>query len=634
MRPVKYICFYLFVIIIFLLSGECYQLFTGKVTIGYQINADTLSDSETEELLQYNGRGNLHMFVWDQGSVKTNIYCDKAMKDIFINDYQIVEGTVSSLFMGSTTYLFYDLSEYESNGKIENPYIGVWCPDENSDDLYEIYRRYGFDSEENYTYLGENGYALIFAGCIGVLLLLLFTYYECILERKQIFVRMTMGYSLKTQVFKKIVSNILIYIILLSSAILIMRNITYIFFVKKAMLVIFGVLLVADSLLYLCLLRMNARQVLADPFTNQRALNLNKAIYVISMVLTVLVTIKAAGEIREAKTYKEQYDFFEEVRDYSAVIINDGTTDLAQEYILEYESVLYSKFYEKYDVIQLHWGGSNASAENEREIKINDRTIRYLKEWIPELAEMDFEKAFYIILPENEEITSQKLKDWKKELYAGVEETEEPEIVTYSGKYKIPALDWINRIGLVEQPVILLSRNVQSFSDVTEAPNDYNRLQGCLIGAEEGELILIAEKYGLRLQVEHPWEVLQEEAAHRKLVLRVCMIIGAVMLFASIFVLGIVIRLTFAAEGKELCLKKILGYTHFEQMKSIYMIITENCLTALIITIGFYHDSLGEIIYATVCSAILFGISSVITIVMGGLMQSRSAVKILKGGAL
>lgn len=634
MRPVKYICFCLFAILVFLLSGECYQLFTGRAIIGYQICADTLSADETENLLQYNDSADLYLFVWEQSPDKTNIYCDKVMKDILINDYQIVEGTVSSLFLGSTTYHFYELSEYEINEEKENQYIGIYCLDENSDDLYAIYQRYGFDYEENYTYLGENGYAMIFVGSIAVLLMLLLTYYECLLESKQVFVRMTMGYSLKGQVFLKIVSNVFTYMILLALLILVMRNVTYIFFVKKAMLMIFGILLAADSCFYLCLLKMNARQVLATPFASQRVLNLNKAIYVIAMVLTVLVSVKAVNEIEKVKSDKERYDFFEEMKEYSTVTINSGTTELAEEYFLEYDAVLYSEFYEKFDVLQLHWGGSNGSAENDREIKINDRTVRYLKEWIPELAETDFENSFYIILPEKEEITPQKLEDWKKELYAGLERTEEPKIVTYSGEYGIPALDWIDRIGSVEQPVILLSRNFQRFSDVTEAPADYNRLQGCLIGADEEELSAIAAKYDLILQVEQPWEVLQEEAVQRELVLKVCLIVGIVLLLTSVSVLGIIIRLTFAAEGKELCLKKILGYTHFQQMKSIYRIIAENSLAAFIIAIGFYHNSVKNMLLAAGSSVIIFGISVVITMILGRVLQSRSAVKILKGGAL
>ena len=633
MRVVKYISFCLFTMLIFLLSGECYQLYAGDGNIGYEIYMSDMSDESIEDLLEYNECDDMHLYIECMESGKRVIYCDQPMKEILINDYQVVEGTTPSLFLGSTTYEFHEFSEYIIPENKDYNYVHVYCPDKDSDNLYEIYQRFGFDAEENYSYMGENGYALLFVGIVAALLMLVLTYYECLLEGKKLFVQMTNGHELKRLVIGRIAGNLCTYILLLVVLILVMQNITYIYFVKKVTFAIFCLFLVADSCLYLCLFRMNARQVLTTPFSSMKVLSLNRGIYVVVMVLSALVLVKAVEGIEEAGVEKGKYDFFEEKKDYCNVMISGALTDYAEEYLLQHDALIYSELENKYEVIRIQAGGSIGSAYSEHEVKMNQAAAKYIGDWIGELEDYEFDESYYIILSENEEMTQDKLEAWKKELYSSGVGKEEPIILTYSGEYSLPAINGAYEISSVEQPVILLINKEIDIVDVENAPID-NWLQGCIVGASEEELSRYEEKYGVILQLDRPWDVLSEEAETRELVLKVCVLGGIVLLITSVAVLATIIRLTFVVEGKELCLRRILGYTHFEQMQSVYRMIFENSIVAWLITFGFKHDSIGEVLKVTVCTGVLLVVSVMVTVALGNILQRRNAVKILKGGAL
>lgn len=633
MRVVKYICFCLFTMLIFLLSGECYQLYAGDGNIGYEIQLSDMSDESIEDLLEYNECDDMHLYIECMESGKRVIYCDKPMKEILINDYQVVEGTTPSLFLGSTTYEFREFAEYRIPENKDYNYVHVYCPDRDSDNLYDIYQKFGFDSEESYSYMGENGYALLFVGIVAALLMLMLTYYECLLDGKKIFVQMTNGHGLKGLVIGRIAGNLCTYILLLVILILVMQNITYIYFVKKVTFAVFCIFLVADSCLYLYLFRMNARQVLTTPFSSMKVLSLNRGIYVVVMVLSAFVLVKAVEGIAEAGTEKGKYDFFEKKKEYCNVMINGTLTDYAEEYLLQHDALIYSELESRYEVIRIQAGGSIGSAYSENEIKMNQAAANYIGDWIPELENYKFDESYYIILPEDEEMTEDKLESWKKELYSTGGSKAEPKILTYSGEYSLPSINGTYEISSVEQPVILLINEEINIADVESAPID-NWLQGCIVGASKEDMVKLAEEYGVTLQISRPWDVLSEEAATRELILKVCILGGIVLLITSVAVLSTIIRLTFVVEGKELCLRRILGYTHFEQMQSVYRMIFENSIVAWLIAFGFKHGSVGEVLKVTVCTGVLLVVSIMVTIVLGHILQRRNAVKILKGGAL
>ncbi len=591
-------------------------------------------NQELQELLSYNKCEDIHLFIKKKEKGDVSIYCDKAMKKILIDDYQIVEGTTSSLFMGSTTYVFRDLSEYiapEDGGYV---YVNVYTENQSSPNLKEIDEKYGIDGEETYTYLGESGYMPVFAAVLAAIILMLLTYYECLTESRQNFVMVTTGHRLGHLILKEIVIDLLLYLAVLAATAFIMSRITYIFFAKKALAAVFAVFLAADSCLHLSMLGLSVRKVLGSSFASVKILKINRVIFVIVTVAAVIVLGIAAGSIREISETKDKYDFFENKKDYCRVLINGSKSDFADEYILQYDAVLYSELYQSCDVIQMDNGGSFSGSSDDREIKINDKAVKYLKEFFPELSETDFDEEFYIIMPDHEEISEEKMDEWKRELYSGTGKTGEPEIIKYSGERKFPAIDGEHIADMVYQPVILLSRNIMQFDDVTQAPEVYNSLQGCLVNASEKQLEELAEKYDLQLQAESPWNSLKEDAERTKLILKICVFASAIFLLTIVIILGTIIRLVYIVEGKELCVKRILGYSNSELMRPFYKMIVENCIAAFIILMGLKHNSLSEIAISVFCSLFVLAFSLCEAAVMGRIQERRSIVKILKGGAL
>lgn len=631
MRIAKYLCFYFFVICVCILSGECYLMHQiSAECLGYEIALQQPTEEEFTELLAYNGQGGVHCYIEESGVY----YCDKAAEKALKEYCQLKEGTVSSLFHGSVTLSFRPLPDYKWKAT-QSLHIGLYCPDKNSQTLAELYQKYGFLDNGTPAYLDEEAGKVFLFSLFSALTILLLSYYECLLSEKRILVSVMLGHRMRDVIVRRILLDTLVYLLGTILICLTISRITYIGFARKATLGVLVGFLLCNGLLQCLFLRLKTKRVLASAVSDEKNLMLNRFLYV--CVLVGAVFLLRAG-IRELQNYvgKEQELAFWKSKRNALSVRQIDAPDNTEIMDLQYQAILYADISREHEVLELAYGGNYGGnpSEEKRQVKMNRAASAYVRKWMKEFAGTAFDKNFYILVPEGEEITEERMELWKQELYDGCTYREEPCLLTYSGTYQVPAIESGQSFHMVEQPIILLTMYEEPISEVTFAPYSYIRLDCCLLDLTEEELNTYAAKYGLQLRTVCPWRLLSEQAAENRLLLWCCLLVCSFFVLAIVVLLVTIVRLTYLVQGKELCLKKIYGATLFSCFGELLQMVVIDSGIAFLFSVCLRHRTALDVFLALGCSGALCLFSTVWILGMGGFLMRRNAVKILKGGAL
>lgn len=631
MRITKYLCFCFLVICTCVLSGECYLMHHSHLgTMGYEILLREPTEAELAELLAYHGQGGVHCYIEESGVY----YCDETTKEALRESCQLVEGTVASLFYGSVTVSFRPLEDYEWKAA-QRLYVGIYCPDKGSRTLAELYQKYGFCSEGTPVYFGESGAKVFLFSLLAAGLMLLLSYYECLLSGKQILVSVMLGHRMRDLILRRIFADTAGYLLAAALICGIMSRITYIGFVRKATLGVLLGFLLGNSLLQCIFLRLKTKQVLGSVVSDQRNLRLNRFLYVCVLVGAVFLFRAGLRELREYRAQERDYAFWESKQDALTVRQID-VWEHPEIMDRQYQALLYAEISKEHEVLELAYGGNYAgdASEEERQVKLNRAAAAYLGEWIGALADVSFDQSYYVIVPEGEEITEERMELWKRELYDGCTYREEPCVLTYSGNCRVPAIESGGIFHTVKQPILLLTMYEEPIMDAQSAPFGYIRLDCCLLDLTEAELSVYAAAHGLEIRAVSPWKLISEQAAKNRLLLQSCFVTGSFFLFAIAVLLITIVRMTYLVEGKELCLKKIHGASLRSCFGELLGMVLKDSAAAFLLAVCLRHRNASDVLLALGCSAALCLASAVLVLGMGSLLMRRNAVKILKGGAL
>ena len=127
---------------------------------------------------------------------------------------------------------------------------------------------------------------------------------------------------------------------------------------------------------------------------------------------------------------------------------------------------------------------------------------------------------------------------------------------------------------------------------------------------------------------EHSWRV-------HKIALTFLALFSILLLILEIMVLGILMKIEFNINKKELCLKKILGYSLFNRYvySFLYSLITTIiCASASAVLIA--HYSLGSLYTVLIVSLLMMLTEALIISINVKQIESVSLVKVLKGDVL
>ena len=577
------------------------------------------------------------------------IYANQAASD-WLKSKDIDSGVHKSLFSGSTDIQIKELSE-----AAENDYSSrIWL----TGDSQAVRRVYDTVSKEfeltaltSYT-RNDKTRNLVILWIIASAAVLLFTAFDIVFQKKECFVRITMG----TSVWRIIGSNIL-----LDSAVLIcgflllsavLSRFVYIRYKYEIAIVVIIIIVILNSLIYLSMLRFTVKEALSGAGASKGLLflcYLLRSTVIIVLMLSLSVNLSTASD---------NFDF---LNGRKAVENFNGKSFLKLHYYPEAYNkdpigMMNKTCSKELDIIRDEYSELDCAVDflaldgDVKYLLVNDKASAVLDN----IEEFDISAAdkdkIYVLVPDSADIRKETaLSEAKSEYEIWFGGTELPfEAVEYPGGN---VLYYGNQTelhsDLARDPVVIYFSE-----DISKKEMDYEELliggllENLMLTADDETLKQLDEKYRLNengmyltaVSVNEDYEQYKDIIIKKIVILTS---ISGLMFVLGLLIIGAIIRIEYTVNAIELSVKKVLGYPLGKRYRRLfltgrisYLIGVTVCVTVLKDYTLKYDDAGISPLYIGLSAAIMVAAEMVVELRMICKTEKAKIVKILKGGSL
>lgn len=659
MKMIKYVFALVLMFIAFTFSGESYiyylDNFSADFTSTTMYKPDYVSDEKMKsDLVKSAQENNVEVFTVKE-EIKSNInmnitiYGTKEANNYLRKDLSIKERKYNSIFSGTVNVQYYDMKEIPNMSKVTDYF--VIGNNENVEafkvDLIDVYSgnhpRSGAGNNESKQNI------LIVWGIVCIVLLL-FTYYDILFQKKESLVKITLGEKISKLVGKNILSDVLVFTGIFIVAYYCLSPFTHAMFHFRYSLFMFIIFIIINSLLYFSLYLYDVKEAFSNSKSSIRLLTVNYILKTLTLVLVIIVLSGSIALIVEGFNFYSQKDFFETHKDYSYVQFDYKMTgnNKVDEQLLNKGANIREQFYKENfnHAIQLV-NISNNLALTAPAILANRNAVTYLRSKIPEIDNIKLQEKVYYMIP-SKYAKDKSILQTTKEIYhfyneGNTKSAPDDEVVVYDTNTDIVSIDelnFINRSKLRRNPIIILDNtNGEEMEITTETSlrkTAYAHDVMYLISKTNYHSFI--KKHNLTDQIRiktNVYDLYKYNWAIIKRGIIISSVLFALVLLLELMIIGLILRLEYEINAIELSIKKILGYTIWEKNKKIIIITLlatiSSILIALIINFIF---SISQAAYLLFGGLIILIIEVIFIVANITKIENSKIQKILKGGSL
>lgn len=480
---------------------------------------------------------------------------------------------------------------------------------------------------------------------VGVALILIMTLFDIAFQKKQVFIRISLGEA----VGKIVIANIIRDIVAFASVSFITCCIIcfwispafYILSICKWVLIVS----ILNSCLYISLYRISIKQALSLRFQNK---NLVFYCYVLQLVVMLLTLITSSIGVEKMITNRDfvgQYSDINKISNYS--FLDFKYYELTPETSKEYYRLAYSMFKDGYERFDIAFSVESVDFDDITYINVNDNANALLED-IKEIKYINEKLKVHILLPFEYRENVEKYLD--NALQSGRCICEKADSYPYEVIYYKNAdvlffnQDLENISSLAHNPVIcyFTGLSAEDFNvDSTDGfPNMGHEFRTLLFNVNDDQISNLTSEFrlpekGFYLMTENVKEKYEITQARVLREIFTALIVSLIMLITGVFLIGVIIGLEFYERSQETAIKTVLGYGVFTRNKEIIVSSLFIWLVAYVACIV-----LSRMVYFAELIIIL-GLGIVIVVINGSTLlfhvyrtERRNIVKTLKGGAL
>lgn len=613
---------------------------------------------------------NLKVFFVDEDTESTRnqhfqIYANETVREYLEKQCQMFEGKQTSLFSGTITVDYYDYHEIPAKvihaapdgfrliGEYENMYHFKQL-------LIDEYAG-GFPHTDDYNSLEDVRGMLYGVWVIVALVILLTEYYLINVEKKEIFVRFTVGQPLLGTIGRCILRDCGLLAGSFGSVMLIAGLFVTGVFEWKTMLAILVVIAVLISIFYLRLYWYDVSEVMSNTKITVEMVVGNYLIKCIVFVLVICMISVNIVAISQWMGFDKQKDLFAKYKDsyYINFYHKDNLCEdceLVKEAMECYgpvdEALNYAFFVrqeklkkaEVCEVLTDELGLSGAPEDTEL-LYVSSGLEEYLKSKVPELKNVK-EDVLYILAPESIQCT----KEEQEELFCWFDSDVgnkfgeyEKVFIEYTEDVTITSLEFESELGSGIQKNPVIAFETVENKEVS-AIREWDYTTWCaycdaFVEASEEEIETFMEENnlcdGICYNRENVWESYTSTLTSLKRIAIISIVIIALMAAMLIFVNQMLLRMLYNGFGLELAVKKVSGYSLFERFRIMFILdVATGIMSVLAAYIVCRYFHLCNPQYIVVAGAVVIGLEVVFLICHCRRMDREKIQKILKGGSL
>ncbi|GGA18149.1 hypothetical protein GCM10008018_72670 [Paenibacillus marchantiophytorum] len=483
MKKIKFVISFIMMLIGFIITGESYQLYLDNfetanysTTLFLNGSPNNTKQSLVNDITRAAEDNQVKVFtvLSDVKSMllsERRIYGTKNTAEYIKKNFQISEKSFPSLISGTKNILFYEFEDIVHNediGSISQYYI-----------IGDVDDIFGFKDSLNGKYAGnfpQKGYDssgklnIFFIWLLISIVMLFLSYYDVVLQKKENFIRISLGERTSSIILRNISLDIVVYSSIFLVILFALQNYTNTFFHSRISAGIFLAMLFFNAMLYSNLYFYNIKEALANIKSSKKLLVMNYGLKIITVTIALTIISSNIAVISEAIQFYQQRSFFNERADYYYVEMAYGrrpdqdeqqSMETLHKGFLETET-FYRKFFKNFNAMQLVTSGVL-----EKDVMLaNLNSLTYLQEHIDELSKANLEKELYFILSSHTKNDKETIRKLKRSLEL-VEQSEfqyDYDIIYYDGDPKLICIDEFSLNGsfYIQSPIIIYNNVDQS----------------------------------------------------------------------------------------------------------------------------------------------------------------------------
>jgi len=659
MKKVKYIFALVLFLITFSFIGESYIFYLDNFSEDFykttMYKPDYITDEEMKldikESLQKHNVGVYAVKEEIKSSIDKNISIfGSSEANKYLQDKRSIHETIyKSMFSGKVSIHYYDLDEIPDMGDFEDYYL-IGNTKNIKAFKISLIDTYGGNHPKAEDDNKESKNNVLYIWAIVLIVILLFTYYDIIFQKKEVLVKITFGEKASKIIVKNILYDTITFACLFMIAFFFLSLFTNTQFHFNSSLMMFVIFILINSLLYFSLFKYNLQEVFSNSKSKSKLLKINYGLKVITIVLAITLLSGSIALIVEGIKFYQQKDFFEDHKDYSYVQFDyklTGDYD-ADSQLINKSANVREKFYKEYfnQSVQLVNVSDNLDI-NTPTILANRNSLSYLKNKIPQINENKFQEKVYYIMPKkhaSDRVLHEIIKDIYR-FYNNMEDKDAPEneIIIYDTNtniISIDEIDYLNRSKLLHNPTIIFD-NTGSDTNNIDTETSFRRTSYAhdimyLISDDEYQSFItnhnLIDEIHIKTNVydlyKYNWSIIKRGIIISSVLL-------SLVLILELIIINLILRLEYEINSIELSIKKILGYSTWEKNKRIIFItLSATVMSIMLSLIVHYIFAVSQASYLLYGGVIILIMELVFIFVNIAKIEKSKIQNILKGGTL
>lgn len=654
MKSIKYIISFCILFVGILIIGESHifrlnNFYTEFSHTTMYLQRDTTDEEMVKDTLDSAARNEVKVFTFISSPRSTfltefDIYGTSGVEAYINENSNIFEGSYTSLFLGNLRFTFHDIEDIPEMENIHDFYV-IGSKEKVHQFKMDLINKYAGNHPKAGDASNASRDTILSIWLLMISVILLLSVYDVVLQKKENLIKISMGERISKIIWKNILLDSFVFIVLFTTILYILSKYTYVFFKFDLSLLLFSILLFSNALLYLNLYFYHLKEVFSNARGSIKLLSLNYSLKLLTAIITIFLISSNVALIFESYSLYKQKSFFEDhaVYDYTRlnyrlIVSSDSSiTEGGDDEVVQ--AIFYREFFDKFNATLL---ASTSGILNGKGILANKNAFDYLSSEIKELKDLPLNKDIYFLLPEEMSDDDKIVDEIKRAVrfFEGDYFTYDYEVIYYEDNIDMISIDENYPYGskLLENPVVVYNNMSEDTlkSEMNDDAQKINYLNDIMYKISDDEFNRFIEEHGLMGQIVTRTNVLENYQNNwliAKRVLYINFIFSMLVLFLEFMIISSIIKLEYNVNAIELSIKKVMGYSMWEKnSKIIWMTVITTILSTLSAVIVAIMMKLGGVYYLASGGIFILLLELSVIAIYIHKIENAKIQKILKGG--
>lgn len=654
MRKAKWIISIVIFLLCMILSSELYQNYLSSFSNPFfffsvgEGDRERLYDTLSEAVDRRGMAAFAVEFHSQDAFISTlTIYANDQARDMLTDGYFLSAGSKKSFFSGNTEVEYRDLSE-AIDDNWERRFYFSGTKEEVADLRSEIGASYAtsYLHKENTT---VNAWLIYVVWGLSLFFLLLLTWLDIQFQKKESFVRMSLGHSPLSLAIKNMMLDSAVFAGVFLTVRFLLRRYVYLDYEWTKAVMCFCGFLLLNAALYLSLLRYDDKEILYGANLNAKTLSNSYVLKAVTMIVAIASLSVNATLITENARYLGYYEDIGQYQDYGTLSLTVSPSHSGEDYDQRLDS-LWTKLY-----LQAYRDGNaafsvspGAYGDGQPVIAVSERMEGAVSNaaLLSDLADVDFH-VFAPAQIADEKDTMDFALYIGQEMFGLAESGSTYEIIPYTDDTEVlyfdlraASSDLAFGFDKAENPVFVYCTVAEEKLDALLQDLPYfgntNRTANYLFRFRAEDITAIQDMEGVETCIYTPlMDICGQYKAQLMRIVILNTAISVFLLLLEMVIIVTIIRLEYMIHAKELALKKIFGYSVLNKNRGLFLL---NLAAA------------GIAVMTMIIFSVMFGLTEVPVVLCVGAgltamealfiawhirkLERTSIPKILKGGSL